>query len=64
MIFSQRDIDMRETRKWTIRKVDEEAIEAIQNVAEASDISFGEAVSEAIMSWYSGLPEVGTLEME
>ncbi len=45
------------TYRWTVRNVDPEAIELIEEIAETSGCTFGELVTDAIETWYEQLPE-------
>ena len=47
------------TYRWTVRNMDPEAIDLIEEVASTSGLCFGELASEAIFSWYENLPEDG-----
>ncbi len=44
-------------KKWTIRGVDPAAREAVEEIREATGVPFGRLISEAIWTWYDGLPE-------
>ncbi len=43
--------------RWTVRNVDPEAIQLLEEVAETSGCTFGELLTDAIETWYHGLPE-------
>lgn len=46
-------------KRWTIRGVQPEAIDLIQEVRATSGQTLGELVREAILNWYAGPPEAG-----
>ena len=46
------------TERVTIRNIDREAITGLRETAKFNDMTLGEAASEAILAWLSGLPEV------
>ncbi len=43
--------------RWTVRNVDPDAVELIEEVAETSGSMFGELLTDAIETWYNQLPE-------
>jgi len=43
--------------RWTVRNVDPEAIQLLEEVSETSGLTFGELLTDAIETWYDGLPE-------
>jgi hypothetical protein len=50
--------------RWTIRGVDAEAIDMVSEVAEASGVTYGALVTEAIVAWYRNLPEADDTDIE
>ena len=42
--------------RWTVRNVDPEAVELIEEIAETSGLTYGELVTEAIVTYYDQLP--------
>ena len=46
----------------TIRNIEREAITGLRETARFNGMTLGEAASEAILAWLSGLPEVNPNE--
>lgn len=45
------------TIRWTVRGVTPVTLDMIHEVAAASEITFGEALNEAVKTWYDGLED-------
>ena len=43
--------------RWSVRHVDEEAIACLREVKETNGGTFGQLLSEAVLSWYESLDE-------
>ena len=44
--------------RWTVRNFEPHVLGLLWEVREASGVSFGELLTEAVETWYQGLPEV------
>jgi len=42
--------------RWTVRNVDPEVVDLLKEVSETSGGCYGELLTEAIETWYDGLP--------
>ncbi len=43
--------------RWTCRNISPTAIQLLAEVSETSGLSYGDLLTEAIETWYEGLPE-------
>lgn len=48
---------MQESKRWTVRNVDPETIQIINQMREFSGFTAGELLNEAVSDWYENLEE-------
>ena len=48
---------MEHEEKWTVRGVDPAVREAVEEIRSATGIPFGRLLTQAIWTWYDGLPK-------